>query len=322
LITLYLHIGITAAEAQYIQLFCSEHQQWLAEHGVLYPDIAREGISHNRLVYGLSAEGSEQQLERWAKRLSDQALASGAHAVLMSAELLRSWNKTGALEAFGKYFTVKVLAQLPRQDRFLQAEYERSVCSYSSRFAGSVYRFAFQSNIFNEYHYRFLLERWERVFGLDNIAILPVLESDTPRQLVATFLSQLHIESSLTENWNCEIRKPMSASALTYLAKLNQLAVSQVVHQQLISALAARFPAEQPGQLLSADEAESFYGKFRISNQYVFERYTDGGAEVLEQPAGGEAAAPWIDPDSVDLEVLRELITSRQLAPELLGLLS
>lgn len=277
-----------------IQNFIYTHRKALAHKGVLYPSSGLEGIAHHRLAWATgtgSHKADEALLRDTFASIAREANSSKYNRIFISSEEFESTHEPHLLAPLLDQFEVKVVIYLRKQDHLLESTYNQHVRQYDKRFDGSIYQLALKYNFHNHFNYRRLTERWESVFGRDNLLIRIYGTAHVQRDVREDLLSLIGVDSV---GFVTETRKThrdnisLATTAVPYMARINQLDLNYNQHQKALSVLAKLIPEVDGARLLSNWESTEFYKKFEMGNRYIAERYLglndDPFAELKREP--------------------------------------
>lgn len=338
-IKLFLHIGTHKTGSTAIQQLLWSNRDNLAAQGILYPDLKMGTHAHHEFAWATGIGPQRPKNRPRIRSWTDQIFSLGAdrvdsgsaskrrhtpiHTVVLSSEEFEFVQNTAELRHLAELFDARIVAYLRKQDHYLESSYNQQVRMYGIRFPGSIYQFAFTINPFARYNFRLLLQRWETIFGRENIIVRPYGTTGTGSDIRADFL---HIIGASTAEMNfpeVEVERDnvsLHAAALPYLARINEVNLPPPVHRQVILALHEMIPRVANARLLQYEETTRFYQSFEKSNEWVFKRYLGSTADPFAELIRDEGNEQYIDHNDIDNDLLFRLLQQYQAAPSLVPL--
>lgn len=165
--TLYLHIGFGKTGTTALQHFFGDNRNDLKNFGILYPKEGCIASAHH-----LFSPFKPHFLDRWEfKNVVDWApnFTRGSHKrILISSELITQTDPKNVDEfckVLKKYYYVKVIAYIRRQDEMLMSGYNQGIKAGYIRTNYENYI----NNRINSLDYEEWLIPWEKNLGKDNI---------------------------------------------------------------------------------------------------------------------------------------------------------
>jgi hypothetical protein len=305
---LVCHIGTPKTATTYLQETCAANAGWLAERGIVYPDLFAPDANHITLFYaaadyihsfhrdyGLHGPEDVQRLRvRLSAALEAASKAAGPDGtVLVSSENLTG-NITGragverlhALVA-PLFERIEVIVYLRRQDDAvlsMYGEYMRRGFSHDTfeRFVDAV--LAPRSPLHYLY-YRRLLETWSAVFGRDALCVRLYDDARTgPGGVLADFIglvagtpSAPGLLDGLERIEPCN--RSLSAPAMEFLRRMHPyipFATEGGINPRGRFAARIRALPEGPRPRLSADQAARIMRHFAPANAWLRETFFPG----------------------------------------------
>tara|TARA_R110002110_G_scaffold3754_1_gene19523 strand:- start:51050 stop:52003 length:954 start_codon:yes stop_codon:yes gene_type:complete len=307
--TLYLHIGTHKTGSTATQNYLYQHRDELISRGILYPSAGLEGTAHHRLCWacGQGDHTADPGLVISACQ-SIAAEAEQAEAdVILSSEEFEYLQDLEHLEVLQEYFDVKVVLYVRKQDHYLESKYNQQVRSYRTRYSGSIYQFLTTFNFYVQFNYNLVAQRWENVFGQENLIVRPygtsLVHEDGPEDLLSV-AGALPITEKQGRPVIIDGNFSMSAQAIPYLSHINQVSLSHQQHHNLIALLQKRVPRDGAASLLRREDASDFYDKFGPSNTKFFSRYLGMESNPFDELLPADAEKVWVDHEKVDIRQL------------------
>ena len=180
--TLYIHIGLPKTGTTSAQVFLTLNRDRLVQHGLYYPQTSHPLFGsdwQHRFVHASIMEEFQKhdlQLEKYDFKiidaLAEEMLHKGHPKNLISEENL-SWHsqlQSAVLERFSKWFDVKIIIFLRRQDQWLESYYTQIVRDgYKEPFAAIFDDIRFTT--FEKLNFLELLDIWADRFGAKNLVV-------------------------------------------------------------------------------------------------------------------------------------------------------
>ncbi len=177
----YLHIGVPKTGTTALQDFCFTNRAVLMKHGVYYPDCGT--VSHQPLVLSWSENVPPMNSLDWGSvcRIDEEwdkiykIVKDDDVNVLISTESLSGLSITSdmdiplELRRYLKGLTVYVIVYIRQQDQLLQSIWNQYAKMPEEDIAVGLDEFIENPVPFS--NYQTLLERWERVFGKENLIV-------------------------------------------------------------------------------------------------------------------------------------------------------
>jgi hypothetical protein len=190
--TLYLHVGVHRTATTSTQRFMRANFDVLLTKGYLYPfGVARHNAVVSRLRYGVQnvAEVAEDLLRRM------DAKGVSVHSVVLSDEDMSQIADFNRFAALSRYFDVKVVVSLRRQDLWLESWYLQNVkWQWDPSLAHLTFDefFARRSEFF-WIDYAARLAHYEAVFGKGSVIAGVFEDADMPQGPIDAFLAMIGI---------------------------------------------------------------------------------------------------------------------------------
>lgn len=310
MITLYFHIGTHKTGSTSIQNTLAKSRSDLASSGVFYPDIFPGLNAHHPISRLTGWGGSKAQpdkilsLAEWCYKEANEI---DAHTVLISSESLSIIPRANLLEPFSKFFDVKVLLYVKRQDTYLESLYNQHVKSYDLRYSGSILDFN-DSHKFHErrgFDYLRIARDWSEVFGEGAVEVREYpSDSSFGFDAVLDLFSLLKIDPPIRGSKRRWDNEGVPASAIPYLSYMNKFEVSISRHREIIAWLRNNFQDSRRYRLLDRDSAFSFLSYFRNSNEILFKKFARQDPSGFDIPVDYSERFSYIDHDELDRNTL------------------
>lgn len=279
--TLWIHPGIQRTATTSIQEFFFENFHALQERGILYPFHTRRHFQFmNRLIRGnLQVDVAAEDLIRRA-----DAKSTPIHTLVLSDEAISLHKNISRLTELRKYFDVKIMLFLRRQDLWLESWYFQNVkWQWNPALShGTLEDFLKHQKSFHWIHYDKHIARLEKLFGPENVHIGVFERQDMPGGPVATFCNHI----GLTQLDGLSAPKHTNASlspAMTDLVRQLPLdeGLGDETRNVMVQAL-QRVDAHLPKRLSGG-------GKLILPHQTrlkIMKRYAKGNAALAKRRFG------------------------------------
>lgn len=253
---IYLHIGTNKTGTTSIQKYFADNYAYFRKHGLLYPQTAMVGSAHYELSASLGfchdPVGNEwvkslPELKRGLeKELSREQLSS----VVISSEDFMLNRDAKKVQAFFEGYQVKVIVYLRRHDTWWESAYSQAVKMIESPnppWGMGIKEFISFHEKKNKYigNYKKLLDKWEKVFGRENIIVRPFERQQNKPDIIHDILSAIGYEpdeQGVPEFVQKE-NMSLSAKSIQLLDVYKRVAVDEEVRKRLVD-YALSLPAD------------------------------------------------------------------------------
>lgn len=182
--TLFLHIGTNKTGTSAIQRFFNQQRDALQQHGLLYPAAGCAGDAHYTFSTLLGFDhGKPRRVDQSApplrdlrSRLEQEITRSACRHVLISSENFVLPRAVEPVRELLRDFEVRVVVYLRRHDGWWESAYNQAVKMVAQPPWGRGFeRYLRYQRMRNPQYggYRALLDRWDAVFGADNVIVRP-----------------------------------------------------------------------------------------------------------------------------------------------------
>ncbi len=191
--TLYLHIGNHRTATSSIQAFMAKNREQLRKQGVLYPYGAKR---HLTLINDLFS--GKRNIDTVAKDINNRCnnKKHPIDSVVLSDEDIATRADLTLLAGFKKYFKVKIIFCLRRQDLWLESWYfqnvkwqwQPAICHLT------LDEFFERRSDFFWSDYKHYITHLEELFGQENILLYPFERGQMPQGPLHAFANQVGFE--------------------------------------------------------------------------------------------------------------------------------
>ncbi|WP_372370705.1 hypothetical protein [Candidatus Uabimicrobium sp. HlEnr_7] len=268
---IYLHIGIKKTGTSAIQFFLSTNRQRLLNyHNIVYPELEKDRHAHHGLalpyVSAHKRKGSPPKIffrdlisyfEKYPKKtflLSSEAFAS-------SEDIQKLKDNLEALNIFPK-----IIVYLRRQDYWLESRYNQDIKSGDKK---NFTDFCSEQQV----DWFRLLQKWEQVFGRENLIIKVYENQQMPQGLIADFLQILgitEIDGFEVPSAKRNISLDLDLLELKRLANMMNYSIELSVLNKINEKLQC---FSQNRYLFSLEERQKIIKKYADSNSQVAKKY-------------------------------------------------
>lgn len=177
--SLFFHIGAHRTATSAVQHYLHSNRSALKRQGFLYPFMVRRHVhTINQLFDGSRSpqQVSADLIDRMQSHEMD------LHSVVLSDEDICMRQDISLLGEFRENFNVKVVFSLRRQDLWLESWYLQNIkWQWNPQLShGTLTAFLDQREAFHWIHYDRYLRHLEKVFGRENIIVIPYERGQMP----------------------------------------------------------------------------------------------------------------------------------------------
>ncbi|ELS02767.1 hypothetical protein Xen7305DRAFT_00024850 [Xenococcus sp. PCC 7305] len=288
---LFLHIGLHKTGTTTLQRFLLRNRSNLRNSGYLYPQIGIPGklaAQHNLGWLTINSKKANPAFGTW-KEVHEEIDNSSLDNIIISAESFGLANRKAIkiLKSELKFYDVKIIVYLRRQDRILESQYiqhlKMGILPKSD--LDDILFFIKKNKV--KYDYYKLLEPWKQEFGISNIIVRPLEKFQIP----STHYDLLKIvgvnDFSHFNNVENKNVKP-GIKALSALKIISKIYESQPQKKKeclrIIVNLAEKYWSEEKKisyRLLSYLDASKILNWYKQSNLAVAQEYLERKDGVL-----------------------------------------
>jgi len=169
---LWVHIGLGKTGTTVLQRFFAGNRATLEEHGILYPTYGEKAGAHHLFSPHLPGVVRDRWQTIPPAQWAPQLAASHTGTTLLSSELIASCTPEDArefCEQACKYFDLKIVVYLRRQDNLLMATYNQVVKAGNQ---GNKLSDDYE-NMMRAIDFESVLAPWAETLGTENILVRP-----------------------------------------------------------------------------------------------------------------------------------------------------
>ena len=266
----YIHIGTHKTGSTALQYYLMHNRQELVNKGILYPSAGIKDAGHHHLAWAIKNR-DKAEVSRLYREINEEAELNKCTKIILSSEELEFLYDPACIQEFVPAFS-SIIVFLRRQDTYLESEFNQHVKMYDTRFSGDIFRFFFHHDFRLRFDYSSLVSRWEDSCEGARMSVISYDQCRKDDSLFQTFFSQIGLAATemLSTPPKGDLNISIPNSAIYYLARLNELPLTQKQHQRAISILLEKFSSEpRKSSLLSYDERVRLISRYQASNQRV-----------------------------------------------------
>ena len=286
---LYIHIGVPKTGTTFLEKVLTENRKLLLERGILYPAAHLRGYGHHDIAFLLSggypdwAIPQPRSLDELIIMLKDEAEGHDG-PILLSSENFYLYPAPEKLhKLLSEALLLKnhypvIIIYLRRQDDAHESWYNQTIKAqgYTHTAKESIESF------FGLWDYRAELERWDNVFGQQNILVRPYEKSQfVGGGLLSDFARQIDLSLDGFVISNEQVNTGLNRDILEFQRLVNALPLDHPerrrFHRELID-----LTARTAGSGLF-DEAPVLDLAMR---EAILERYAEGNVQVAKRYLG------------------------------------
>lgn len=199
----YLHIGMNKTGTTALQKYMNQNYMCLRSNGVLYPKSCLIDDAHYTLSSSLGFCNPSAPKE-WIRDLSflkkqiETEITSNIRSVIFSSEDFVLNKSVDIVRDFFDGFSVKIIVYLRRHDYWWVSAYTQAVKMkqqppWNLGPQGFINYYKRNNKFYGDY--RFLVDRWSKVFGRDNVIVRPYESIQNKPNIACDFFDALGLES-------------------------------------------------------------------------------------------------------------------------------
>ncbi|WP_196137744.1 hypothetical protein [Aliikangiella sp. G2MR2-5] len=322
--TLYLHIGMNKTGSSALQYWFNQNREALLDRGILYPKTGISGVAHYGIsdILGFTGKNREDGLEindidYLKSSLCKEINSSSANKLLISSENFVLNRSLVDVESAFSDFECKILVYLRRHDSWLESAYNQSLkMVHQPKYGKGIEKFIVNTNKKTKNaNYRYLVDRWARVFGKENIIIRPYESKIMSSGIVPDVLDILGLraEEFFASNLN-KVNASLSnrANAILEVAQRSGLSKEQV--SIVLDYLKKTDEVRQKVSLLSPKRRRQIVKNNQSQYSYLSKKFLNGKQLFSEPvPMDDESWTTFKRPSEEEIvsEILKALNVSK-----------
>jgi hypothetical protein len=256
---LFIHIGTNKTGTSAIQHFLNNERKALTGHGLFYPSAGCAGDAHYEISRTLGFDhgkqpAPEEQRKALLKRFKSELAQSRCDVCVISSENFVLPKKVALVREFFADFDCKIIVYFRRHDHWWFSAYSQAAKMvvdppWAQGFEGFL---SFQRKHNPQFgNYRALLDRWEKVFGRQNIVVRAYEKEQNQPNIVADFLSSIgfaDLNAHFGDASVAQINKSLDTRSIFFLETFQRMKIDERTRGVLISYVMqnAQPAAEQP----------------------------------------------------------------------------
>lgn len=269
----FLHIGTHKTGSTAIQNYLFKIRKTLEEAAFCYPEIGLQDTGHHKIAWA-AATGKNQDLRQYIDGINAQCEQTGIERVILSSEEFEFIRDPQVLLEILPPNT-RIILYLRRPDSYLESEYNQHVRMYKLRFDGDIFRFYLRRNFLGRCMYADLSQRWAHSLGHKNLTIISYDKARETNSLFLTLHKAIGIpyDARFQQLSISEQNLGMSAPAIYYLARLNQLPLDTKSHHRVAAEISKHFNGQPKQTMLTQKDRSILYRDAHDQIKSIEQRY-------------------------------------------------
>jgi hypothetical protein len=280
---LFIHFGVHRTGTTALQKTLLKNASTLKHSGVLYPDLGH-GCNHAKISWGLISQKLDA---KWLIEGIGREIDESIRKIILSHEDFCLVENNRWLEELSKYFDVRVVVYLRRQELWLESWYNQNIkWPWKKMFSKCTPDF-FLENLksFFWIDYNYLISKIARSLDRDRIYI-NVVDALGVRNTTSDFLSHVDIQCNLHEE-DSAVNASISTAKLDVLRRIDLLSLrnNDKAKYKIISKLRNMDIKEDNGSTIvfTDEQVKYILSHFEASNKIVAQTYF-GRDELFSDP--------------------------------------
>ncbi|WP_318472315.1 hypothetical protein [Photobacterium leiognathi] len=280
--TLYIHIGTGKTGTSALQKFLVFNENILYEnHDIKYLITGRDQNKHRALDLNARRHDTDglSKVKKLLIEVNKEILESKATRFLISDEDFPGLTKNEIQlyrEMIDSRINIKVIIYLRRQDEYLESWYLQLVKTGQYNLdINSLKERLLKKEVFE---YSQILERWESVFGVNNLIIRIYQKTRfIDNDLFDDFMGIFNINSNKIKKESKIVNSSLTRDKALLIKKIANNNLAHILDDRLISYI-KKLPSPQGDSkyTLNPTDREAFLNKFHTSNSIISDKYFNG----------------------------------------------
>lgn len=268
---MYFHVGIHKTGSTAIQTLLFENKDNLMKEGYYLP-VDLFTFENKSETLRIALRDDEAAAEDLLIDIVKKARNKECHSVIISDEdyaKIGEFNK-GQLQLLNKYFNVKTIIYIRRQDLHIESAYGFCVTWQSIRETRTIQEFSF----LNDYSY--IIGFYEELFGQENIIVKNYDAEVKSGNLLVGFIKALEIENNIID-YNIEGSKNVTPNKyiIQFFNEINYTPLNKKIFYKIYNYLVQESIIKNgpKGIFFTKDERKEIMEKCKEGNELIAKRY-------------------------------------------------
>lgn len=305
---LYIHIGTNKTGTSTIQHFLSSHRKELADQGLLYPKAGCTGGVHYEISRIVGFDHGKQpapEADRTAllKRFKAEVEKSRCETCVISSENFVLPKNVELVRDLFSEFDCRIVVYLRRHDHWWFSAYNQAVKMvvhppWGRGFQGFLNFNRKKNPKFG--NYRALLDRWEKVFGRENIIVRPYEQEQNQPNIIADFLRAIDCAElcSLSSNGEVpQVNRSLDHRSTFLIETFQRMEVDDDVRRLLIDYVMANAKAKSTQAFISPEIRRQIVDKESRQYEYIAREYLNRPDGILYFEPLPDPRETWTKPE-------------------------
>ncbi|MCX2983306.1 hypothetical protein EYC98_20790 [Halieaceae bacterium IMCC14734] len=318
----YIHIGMNKTASSTLQSWLNSQGALLKERGLLYPDFYRHGDAHypfsSTFNFGPFDYENRQQKKSELKDLLCKEIRQGRYnKIVWSSEYFINDNDVAELKCFFEDYECKVVIYLRRHDFWWQSRYAQAL-KFPGRkpYARGLEAFIQYVEQADHYsRYADIIDRWEHVFGRENILVRPLEKEQNRGGVVADFLQTIEFEPAGINTEAVSENRALSNQACYILDLARSGVLTESEYVKLSYYLQANDPFTDRTPLLSPEQRLNIVQRCQAAQySYIAKKYLGRKNGELFYAPIPDLSQDWVSPAPPSEAEIQSIFLQAQMA--------
>ena len=304
---LFIHIGTNKTGTSAIQCFLNARQKELAENGLLYPRAGCAGGAHYEISRVLGFDHGKQpapDAEKGAflEQFKSEVKLSRCNTCVISSENFVLPRNVALVRDFFSDFDCKIVVYFRRHDHWWLSAYNQA----TKMVVNPPWAWGFQGFLnFNrkknpQYgNYRALLDRWDKVFGEENIIVRPYERQQNKPNIIADFFAAIGVPDlylPFSDDAVSHVNQSLDVRSVFLLETFQRMDVEDHIRRSLIEYVMKSANLGEKERFITPELCRKLVDEEMQQYKYIAKKYMHRPDGVLFQEPLPDPKANWEKP--------------------------
>lgn len=323
---IFIHIGTNKTGTSAIQHFLNSNREELTKRGLFYPSAGCTGDAHYDISRLLGFDHGKQpapdaERKAFLKRFKAEAERSQCEKCVISSENFILPKNVGLVRELFSDFDCRIVVYFRRHDHWWLSAYNQA----TKMVANPPWMRGFEGFLnFNQKrnplygNYRALLDRWEKVFGQENIIVRPFEKEQNQPNIIADFLSAIgcaELYALFSESDILQVNRSPDARSIFLIETFQRMNVDDNVRRSLIDHVMKNADQKGNGQILSPEIRKRLVDEKAEQYKHIAQEYMKRSEGVLFFEPLPDPADVWTKPAHPTMvevaDIIAHVLTTR-----------